>query len=356
MKNQINIKSILLSVLMVSLALISFSACGNKEEKVEILGAGATFPYPLYSKMFDEYFKLNTTKVNYQSIGSGGGIKQLINKTVDFGATDAFMSDKELEEAKSPIIHIPTAMGAVAVIYNLPNIKGLQLDANLITKLYNGEIKTWNDPKIKELNPNLNLPNTKVLVVGRSDGSGTTFVFSDFLSKASEEWNKLLGKGKTIKWPTGIAGKGNAGVAGMVKQTPGAIGYVELEYALSNKIEIASIKNKAGNFIVPSIESVTTAANVEIPADTRISIANTEAAQGYPISTFTWVIMFKEQNYNNRKEAQANALVKLASWMITDGQKFHSALNYAPLPSNVVLKSKALLETVTWNNKSLLKQ
>lgn len=355
MKNQIKIKSILLSVLMIGLALISFSACGNKEEKVEILGAGATFPYPLYSKMFDEYFKLNATKVNYQSIGSGGGIKQLINKTVDFGATDAFMSDKELEEAKAPIIHIPTAMGAVAVIYNLPNIKGLQLDANLITKLYNGEIKTWNDAKIKELNPTLNLPDTKVLVVGRSDGSGTTFVFSDFLSKASEEWNKLLGKGKTIKWPTGIAGKGNAGVAGMVKQTPGAIGYVELEYALSNKIEIASIKNKAGNFIVPSIESVTSAANIEIPADTRVSIANTEAAQGYPISTFTWVIMFKEQNYNNRKKEQATALLKLANWMITDGQKFHSALNYAPLPSNVVTQSKTILESATWDNKSLLK-
>ncbi len=330
---------------------------GNKTNSArsvgELLGAGATFPYPFYSKMFNEYFSETGVKVNYQAIGSGGGIRQLLSKTVDFGGTDAFMSDSDLAKAEGTILHIPTCLGAVTVTYNLPGVEPLNFTPEIIAGIFLGEIVKWNDVRIRKENREVKLPDQKIVVVHRSDGSGTTFIFSDYLSKVSTKWKDKVGRGKSLNWPVGLGGKGNPGVAGLVKQTPGAVGYVELVYALQNSMPVGNIKNKSGNYIKPSIESVSKAAKVELPDDTRISITNTDAPAGYPISGFTWLIFYKEQKYGGRSEERARELLRLLWWVEHDGQDYAEPLHYAPLPEKAVKKAEVIIKSVTYNGKPL---
>ncbi|MBD3390508.1 MAG: phosphate ABC transporter substrate-binding protein PstS [Chitinivibrionales bacterium] len=318
---------------------------------VELLGAGASFPYPLYSKMFDVYHKQYSVRINYQSIGSGGGIRQLESKSIDFGASDAFMNDKQLAKMPAKTLHIPMCLGAVVVTYNLPGNPTIKLTADVLADLFLGKIKQWNDPKISKLNPDLKLPKTKVMVVHRSDGSGTTFIFTDYLTKVSPEWKENVGHGKSVKWPTGLGAKGNEGVSGLVKQTKGSIGYCELAYALHNDLPQALLKNEKGNFIKPEIASISEAANVDIPSHTRVSLTDTESEKGYPIAGFTWILVYREQKYDNRNKEKAETLVKLLWWMIHDGQKYCKPLDYAPLPAAAVEKAEAAIKSITFGGK-----
>jgi len=336
------------------------TACVNPAPKapasaaMEILGAGATFPYPLYSKMFDEYNKSTGVKVNYQSIGSGGGIKQLTSKTVDFGASDAFLSDEQLKDAPAAIVHVPITLGADVVTYNLPNNPKLKFTSDVVADIFLGKIKKWNDPRIQKANAGVKLPDMDLFVVHRSDGSGTTFVFTDYLSKVSPEWNTKVGHKTSVDWPVGLGAKGNEGVSGMVKQTPGAVGYVELIYALQNKMQYGSLQNKSGKFIDADIKSVSAAAKVTIPADARVSLTNTDAADGYPISSFTWILLYKNQNYDNRLVDKAKEVSKLVWWMTHDGQKFAEPLNYAPLPKAALKVAEDNLKSINFGGKPLL--
>jgi phosphate transport system substrate-binding protein len=301
----------------------------------DLTGAGATFPYPLYSKWFDAYATKSGVKINYQSIGSGGGIRQLSEQTVDFGASDAPMSDAELAKAKGgSVAHIPTALGAVTIVYNLPGVTSLlKLTGDVIAGIFQGQITKWNDPRIAALNSGVKLPATDILVVHRSDGSGTSYVFTDYLASVSPNWATKPGKGKEVQWPVGLGAKGNEGVAGQVKQTPGAIGYVELAYATQNKMAMASVKNANGEFVSPSIASVTAAAAgaaAKLPATTdyRVSIVNAPGAGVYPISSFTWIIAYTRQ----ADPAKGKKLTDFLRWALNDGQGMESALDYAPLP------------------------
>jgi phosphate transport system substrate-binding protein len=322
----------------------------------ELLGAGATFPFPLYSKMFDTYYQTNKVKINYQAIGSGGGIQQLISKTVDFGGTDAFMNARELKKAEAPILHIPTCLGAVVVNYNLPDKPKLKFTPDVIADIFLGKITKWSDPRIAAINAGVRIPDMGIVVVHRSDGSGTTAIFSDYLSKVSKEWEFKVGADKSLNWPVGLGAKGNPGVAGLVNQTPGAIGYVELIYTIQNNMPAGIIKNKAGNFIEPSLQSVSVAANVDLPDDTRVSLTNTDAAQGYPISGFTWLVFYKEQNYAERSKEKAEELLKLLWWMIHDGQQFAEPLHYSPLSKSAVQKAEAILRSVLYSGSPVMKQ
>lgn len=323
---------------------------------VDINGAGATFPYPLYAKMFEEYYKLTGVKVNYQPIGSGGGIRQLIDKSVDFGASDAPMTEEEMKEAKAPVIHIPTCLGAVVLTYNLPGNPEIKLDGETIAEIFMGKITKWDDPKIKALNPDVKLPSIPIQVVYRSDGSGTTYVFTDYLSKVSKEWEKNFGRGKVVNWAVGVGGKGNAGVTALVIQTPGAIGYVELAYALQNKLPVATIRNKSGNFIKPTLESISMAGNIKtMPDDTCISITDTPVKDGYPISSFTWIIVYKDLKNNIKNKEKAEALVKLLWWIVHDGQEYTKPLHYAPLPPVAKQKAEKNIKSITFDGKPILK-
>ncbi|HVZ55554.1 MAG TPA: phosphate ABC transporter substrate-binding protein PstS, partial [Chitinophagaceae bacterium] len=314
-----------------------------------LLGAGSTFDNPLFSKMFSQYNQATGLKVNYQSIGSGGGILQLTNKTVDFGASDAPLNPSQDSAAGAPVLHIPVTAGAVVISYNLPTVKDtLKLTPALIADIFLGKITKWNDAQIASANPGVTLPATPILVAHRSDGSGTTNIFTTYLTKVSPEWESKVGKGNSVNWPTGLGGKGNEGVAGTVKQTEGAIGYIELAYAIQNKMPYAKVQNKAGNFIVPNIASVTAAADINIPADSKVSLTNTEAAQGYPISGFSWIVLYKEQNYNKRSLDRVTKMVKLISWMIHDGQQFSAPLDYAPLSTAATSVGDAILKTVPY--------
>lgn len=359
-KNKISRKNFLkgffliLCVALIFMIVFFAGKGGNKKSKnIELLGAGATFPYPLYSKMFDEYYKIYGVKVNYQAIGSGGGIRQLLSKTVDFGGTDAFMTDKKLSEADGKILHIPTCLGAIVITYNLPGSPKLRFTGEIVADIFLGKIKKWNDEKIKRLNTDVDLPDLDIIVAHRSDGSGTTFNFSNYLSKVSSEWKDKVGFGKSLNWPVGVGGKGNPGVAGIVKQTEGAIGYVEIAYAIQNNLAYAKIKNKSGYFIEPTLESVSAAANIDMPEDTRIIITDTDAENGYPISTFTWLIFYKEQNYNGRSLNQAKELLSLLWWIIHEGQKYNETLYYGKLPLSAVKKAEKILESVTYNGKKI---
>jgi phosphate transport system substrate-binding protein len=336
---------------LVALACAGSVFAANKE----LLGAGATFPYPLYSKMFDVYHKDQGIKINYQAIGSGGGIRQVLSKTVDFGGTDAFMSDKDLAELENDILHVPTCLGAVVVTYNVPDGPTLNLTPDVVADIFLGKLTKWNDERITKANPGVNLPDMTIVVVHRSDGSGTTFIFSDYLSKVSAEWKKVVGTGKSLNWPSGLGAKGNPGVAGLVKQLPGSIGYVELIYAVSNNMPVANVKNKSGNFVTPSIESVSLAADIELPDHTRVSITDTDAKEGYPISGFTWLIFYKEQSYDCRSIEKAQELMKLVWWMTHEGQSLAEPLHYAPLPEEAVKKAEAVLETTVYGGKPITK-
>jgi phosphate transport system substrate-binding protein len=295
----------------------------------DLTGAGATFPYPLYSKWFDAYATKSGVKINYQSIGSGGGIRQLSEQTVDFGASDAPMSDAELAKAKGgSVAHIPTALGAVVMVYNLPEVTSpLKLTGEVIAAIYQGQITKWNDARIAAVNPGVKLPDKDILVVHRSDGSGTSYVFTDFLASVSPTWATKPGKGKEVQWPVGLGAKGNEGVAGQVKQTPGAIGYVELAYATQNKMAMASVKNANGEFVAPSI------ASVKLPATTdyRVSIVNAAGAGVYPISSFTWIIAYTKQ----ADAAKGKKLTAFLRWALNEGQGMEAGLDYAPLPESM---------------------
>ncbi len=325
-----------------------------KAQNTELMGAGATFPYPLYSKMFDIYKKEFGVKINYQPIGSGGGIKQLESRTVDFGATDAFMSDDELKESSSEIVHIPMCLGSVAVTYNIPGNPKLKLTPSILADIFLLKIKKWNDNSIMAANPDIKLPNMNIVVVHRADGSGTTSIFTDYLSKVSPEWKQNVGAGKSVKWPGGVGGKGNEGVSGYVKQIKGSIGYAELAYTIQNNMPQAYLQNPAGNFVKPTLESTSIAADVNIPSDTRTSLTNSVSEGSYPISGFTWIIIYKEQKYDNRTLEKSQALIKLLSWMITDGQKYATPLDYSPLPKIAAERATAILKSITFDGKAIL--
>ncbi len=330
------------------------TASGNSDDNT-ILGAGSSFDNPLFSKMFSEYNKSNGLKVNYQSIGSGGGIQQLTSKTVDFGASDAPLNKQQDSLMSSPVIHIPVTAGAVVVSYNLPEVKDtLKITPAVLADIFLGKITKWNDAKIAAVNPGVKLPATLITIAHRADNSGTTNIFTTYLSKVSESWNAGPGKGSNVNWPVGLGGKGNEGVAGTIKQTPGAIGYIELAYANQNAMPYAKIQNKAGNFITPSIASVTAAANIQIPADGKVSLTNTDAADGYPISGLSWVLIYKEQSYNNRSQDRATKMVKLIWWAIHEGQQYGAPLSYAPLSPAAVKVGEDLLKSATYSNKPIL--
>jgi phosphate transport system substrate-binding protein len=331
---------------------VAFFAGSASAQSVDLTGAGATFPYPIYSKWFSDYAKSTGVKINYQSIGSGGGIRQLSEQTVDFGASDSPMSDKEIASAKGgPVLHFPTVMGAVVITYNVPGInkRALNLSGDVVADIFSGKITKWNDARIAAQNRGTALPNSDILVVHRSDGSGTTYIFSDYLSAVSPSWSSTLGKGKEIKWPVGLGAKGNEGVAGQVKQTPGSIGYVELAYAKQNHLPFANLKNAAGRYITPSIASVTSAAaGAKLPktTDYRVSIVNAPGKDSYPISSMTWILV-----YQNQPDAVKGAkLVNFLRWAYKDGEKTASSLDYAPLPAPIVLQLQNRLKTINVAN------
>lgn len=344
-------KSIVLVALFIIAAFSSNKICAQA-----ISGAGATFPQPFYNAAFVTYENLTKVKVTYGGIGSGGGIRSLKDKIVDFGASDAFLSSAEMKEMPAQIVHIPTCSGAVVVAFNLRGIKQIKLTPSVLVGIFAGQIKNWNDGALKRLNPGVKFPDKEITVVHRSDGSGTTNMFTDYLSKVNASWRAKIGSGKTVNWPVGIGAKGNPGVAGAVLQTEGAIGYVGSEYAFAEKISSALLQNKAGKFIKASIASTSAAAKGAIPADTRVMLTNSSAKDAYPIAGFTWLILYKEQAYSNRTEAQAQATLKLIDWMISGKcQGIASKTNYAPLPSKVAARAKAILRTVTYNGKRILK-
>jgi phosphate transport system substrate-binding protein len=306
-------------------------------QEVRINGAGATFPYPIYSKWFAEYQKQRpNVQINYQSIGSGGGIRQVTNQTVFFGATDGPMTQDQLTAAPGRLLHIPTVLGAVVPVYNIPGVsQALRFNGPVLADIFLGKVTKWNDGALAALNPGVTLPATDITVVHRSDGSGTTYIWVDFLAKLSPAWKQKVGVATSVNWPAGVGGKGNEGVAGLVKQTPGSIGYVELIYALQNKIDYGSVRNQAGEYVRASVESVTAAAAAaasQMPKDFRVSITNAPGSGVYPISSFTWLLVYE----NPKDKAQARTFVEFLEWALTDGQKFAAALGYAPLPASVV--------------------
>jgi phosphate transport system substrate-binding protein len=339
-----------------TILLVLFVFCGTGLAKdMELIGAGATFPYPLYSKLFDVYNKEYGVKVNYQAIGSGGGIRQLINKTVDFGGSDAMMTDKELSEASAPVLHIPTCAGAVVVTYNLSGNPQLRFTPDVIADIFLGKIGKWNDRRISEINPGVKLPDMTVTVVHRSDGSGTTSIFSDYLSKVSREWKEKVGAGTSLNWPAGLGGKGNPGVAGLVQQTPGSIGYVELIYVVQNKMPYGMMKNKKGNFVTATLASTSKATDTNLPDDMKVSLTDTDAPEGYPISGFTWILVYKDQNYGDRTEEKAKEVVKLLWWMTHEGQKYTEPLEYAPLSKQAVEKAEKLIKSISYKSSVVMK-
>jgi phosphate transport system substrate-binding protein len=317
--------------------------------QMQLNGAGATFPYPIYSKWFNDYIKVDpSVRFNYQSIGSGGGIKQITEQTVDFGASDGPMTDEQLKAAtKGHLMHFPTVLGADVLTYNAEGVPaGLKVTPEAIAGIFLGKITKWNDPALAATNPGVRLPNRDIIVVHRSDGSGTTYIWTDYLSKVSKDWDTKVGKGTSVNWPVGLGGKGNEGVTGLVKQTPFSIGYVELVYAISNDLPFADVKSPAGNFVKPSLESVTAAAAglaQNMPDDFRVSITNAPGPDAYPISSMTWLLVYeKQQNAEKGKK-----LVQFLGWMLRDGQKAAPALHYAPLPKEVIAKEQAALQRVT---------
>ena len=309
-------------------------------------GAGATFPYPMYSKWFSEYNKVHPeVQINYQPIGSGGGIRQVLAGTVDFGASDGPMSDEQLGQAKVKILHIPTVLGAVVPAYNVPGVAGeIKFTPEVLANIFLAKITSWNDPAIAKANPGVNFPNQPIIVIHRSDGSGTTYIFTDYLSKVSSEWKSTVGASTAVKWPVGLGGKGNEGVAGQVRQLVGSIGYVELIYAVQNNISYGSVKNSSGNFLKATLEGVTeAAASVKsMPADFRVSITNAPGKDAYPISSFTWLLIPVQA----KTPANGKILSDFLTWMVNDGQKMTKALSYAPLPDSVAEKVKATIKQV----------
>jgi phosphate transport system substrate-binding protein len=331
-----------IAALIIGLGLISTTALA-----LTLNGAGATFPFPIYSKWISEYHKAAGTQVNYQSIGSGGGVRQFIAGTVDFGASDAPMTEEEMKRAGGEVLHIPTVMGAVAISYNLPGVVELKLDADTLADIFLGKIKKWNDGAIAELNPGVNLPGKNILVAHRSDGSGTTHIFSSYMAKISSAWASQVGAGKALSWPAGVGGKGNEGVTGVIRVNQGAIGYIELSYAMTNKLPVVALKNRAGKFVKPSIASTSAAAAgalKKMPKDFRADITNAGGSDSYPISGFTWLLVHKEQ----KDAVKGKALVDFLKWSLSDGQKYAEALLYSPLPENLQAKVMDTIKSISY--------
>ena len=353
-------KKIFLSVIgmVIALAVTSCGGAANKDgarKAQELSGAGATFPLPFYNVVFEQFAEVNGDAVAYGGIGSGGGVRNLRDKIVDFAGSDAFLTEKEMADMPA-VIHVPTCMGAVVLAYNLEGVDNLNLSGELIANIFAGNITMWNDARIAALNPDAKLPAEAIIPAFRSDGSGTTFVFTDYLSKVSPMWKEKFGAGKSVNFPSGQAAKGNPGVAGVVKQTKNAIGYVGSEYAFAQKIPYARIMNQRGEIVEPTAASISAAASGEIPADTRCSITNSDAAGAYPISTFTWMIIYKEQNYSDRSKEQTVATLDLLQYILSDeAQKITSEVHYAPLPAKAKELSIANLKTVTYDGAVILK-
>lgn len=351
-------KKILLSIVTLTFAIV-LASCGsntndNSRKAQELSGAGATFPLPFYNAVFEQFAETKGDAVAYGGIGSGGGVRNLRDKIVDFAGSDAFLTEKEMSQM-DPVIHIPTCMGAVVLAYNLEGVEELRLTGEIIADIFAGNIKMWNDERIKSLNPQALLPNEAIIPVFRSDGSGTTFVFTDYLTKVSQMWASKFGAGKSVNFPVGQAAKGNPGVASVIKQTKNSIGYVGSEYAFAQKIAYAKIQNQDGEFVAPSSASISAAASGNIPADTRTSITNSAAQGAYPISTFTWMIIYKEQNYSDRSKEQAMATLDLIQYILSDeAQKITAFVHYAPLPTKAKEISLANLKTVTYNGEAIL--
>ena len=332
---------------LVSLGVVGLLIGGAAAQTIQINGAGATFPYPIYSKWFSEYNKLHSNiQINYQSVGSGAGIQQVIKQTVFFGATDGPMTEEQQQNAPGKILHFPTVLGAVVPVYNIPNVTAeLKFSGPLLADIFLGKVTKWNDPAIVKLNAGVTLPATDITVAHRADGSGTTYIWVDYLSKVSPEWKTKVGINTSVKWPTGVGGRGNEGVASVVSQTPGAIGYVELIYALQTKTAYGAVQNMAGEFTKASVASVTAAAAAaatQMPADFRVSITNAPGKGVYPISSFTWLLLYE----NAKDKAQAKTMVDFLKWALADGQKFAPELGYAPLPEAVVKLELAALAKV----------
>ena len=344
---------------MTMVAAITMVSCGGNatngsREAQELSGAGATFPLPFYNVVFEKFAEVNGDVVAYGGIGSGGGVRNLRDKIVDFAGSDAFLSDKEMAEM-APVVHIPTCMGAVVLAYNLDGVKELKLSGEIIADIFAGNIKMWNDERLVALNPDVKFPNESIIPVFRSDGSGTTFVFTDYLTKVSPMWKEKYGAGKSVNFPSGQAAKGNPGVAGVIKQTKNSIGYVGSEYAFAQKIPYAKIKNQRGEIVEPNAASISAAASGVIPTDTRCSITNADAKGAYPISTFTWMIIYKEQNYSDRSKEQAVATLDLLKYILSDeAQNITSEVHYAPLPAKAKELSMTNLKSVTYDGVAIL--
>ena len=344
---------------MTMVAALAFVSCGGNatngsREAQELSGAGATFPLPFYNVVFENFSQVNGDVVAYGGIGSGGGVRNLRDKIVDFAGSDAFLTEKEMAEMPE-VIHIPTCMGAVVLAYNLDGVKELKLSGDVIADIFAGNIKKWNDERLVALNPGVTLPAESIIPVFRSDGSGTTFVFTDYLTKVSPMWKEKFGAGKSVNFPSGQAAKGNPGVAGVIKQTKNTIGYVGSEYAFAQKIAYAKIQNQRGEIVEPTSASISAAASGEIPADTRCSITNADAVGAYPISTFTWMIIYKEQNYSDRSKEQALATLDLVQYILSDeAQNITSEVHYAPLPAKAKELSMTNLKSVTYDGVTIL--
>ncbi|BCZ85952.1 phosphate ABC transporter substrate-binding protein PstS [Thermus thermophilus] len=347
------------------LTAVALTGLGLAKGTITLVGAGATFPYPLMAKYADEYTRLTGGKVriNYQSIGSGGGIRQFLEQTVHFGASDAPLDNQRLKEVrdrfKTNALNIGYALGAVVPTYNLPGVKEpLRFTGPVLADIYLGKIKTWNDPALQGLNPGVKLPPLPITVVHRSDGSGTTYVWTDYLSKVSPEWAQKVGRGTSVQWPVGVGGKGNEGVAGVVKQTPGAIGYVEVTYAKQNNLAYGAVRNKAGRFILADLASIRAAANVPLPGDMRVSLTDTAAPDGYPIASFTYLLLYENLSVNKavKSEEEARALVEFVKWILTDGQKYNEPLTYGALSPVAQQRALALLSRVTYEGKPIGKE
>lgn len=354
MKNQI-------FILMAAMVLLLVSCGGGgsttgKQKQITLSAAGATFPQPFYNLAFKKYNEAGGPLINYGGIGSGGGIKSLRDQVVDFAATDAYLSDAELSEMPGKVVHIPTCIGAVVIAYNLPGVTDLKLTPELLEGIFLGSIKMWNDPKILATNPGLVIPDMEITVVYRSDGSGTTYIFSDYMSKVSPAWNTQLGTGKALNWPSGIGAKGNPGVAGTISQSEGSIGYIGYEYAFAQKIPMAKLMNSAGFFIEPTLESFTAAAAAEIPADTRVMLTNSPNPSAYPISSFTWIILYSDLAYGNHTREAAGATVNTVKWLTgEEAQAIATSVHYAALPQNAAIQAATLLKGITYQGETLLK-
>ena len=330
----------------IALGTILFLVGGCSPPRNSLTAAGATFPYPVYAQWFDTYYRETGVTINYQPMGSGAGVQQIRSRTMDFGASDTPVGDKQLKTMPKKLLQIPTVAGAVVIAYNLPGLDvPLKLDGPTLADIYLGKITKWSDPKISSLNPGVIMPDRRIVVGHRSDGSGTSFIFTSYLSDVSPEWDKKVGTGKSVSWPVGIGGKGNSGVAGVIKQSPGAIGYVELAYAQQNKFQYAALSNKAGNFVLPTVEATTAAAagmTKELKADIRTSIVNAPGDKSYPIAAFTYILVYE----NTGDADKAREIKTFLTWAITDGQKMAKALDYAPLPESVVELDKGLIERI----------